>query len=74
MYANGIFIFLAIQLRPLETVDKSKVPIYSSMQLLIPIVGLGNKGHVWGGANDPAVAVASKGFGVEAIEGSLYTT
>ena len=74
MYANSVFIFLAIQLRPLETIDRSKVPIHSSTQLLIPVVGLGDEEHVWGDANNRAIAVASEGFGIEAIEGSLCTT
>ena len=50
-YANGVFIFLAIKLRPLETVDGSKASVHSSTQFFVPIVGLRDEGHVWQSEN-----------------------
>ena len=72
MYAYGIFVLLAIYLRPLETIDRPKATIHTSLQFLITVVGFGNKRHVWRGVNDHTTAVACNWFGIKGVEDSLF--
>ena len=72
MDVDGILIFLAIYLRPLEAVNRPKAPICTSSHFLITIVGFRDKRHVQRGADNQGMAFASDSLGIKAVQGSLY--